>query len=591
VTRTAGAGPRHAASRKPPARGERAASTPSARRRLEVRGLFIGLLAGFVSVGVWLAVRGPGAPPSVPPSVLPAVGNARPPVLPNPSDDMANPAALDAEWAANSDRSTCADWAGGDGISATWLNASQLAWFFSDTFLGPAGPTTGFSHLSGFVHNSVVVQTVTGRGSTFVTLTGGGACPGPGRPPASTVGSVVGPPAAPGAPDDRYWDADGMTIGDAVVKFYNRYLPGGVPFVPVGTVIASFPVAQLSAAGHGPAYGAVARPGLVTLASYTPPDGGTPIVWGAALLRTGDTVYVYGTQTSDPAAPDRALYLARVPAERLTQFAAWQFYAGAGRWAAAQAAAQPVQPSGGALGVASGFSVVQIGQRYWLIQADPQPGTQDIDAYPAATPWGPFDTTGITLYRNPDIGLDAAHDYRIMYEARAELALSTSHTLVISYNVNSEAVTTGCVPLSAVTNTVVQPKFIAVPAAAFAGGGTGAVVAVGPSDYPPIVQRDPGQWVNAWNYPAGACPPVRALAGVLARPRAGAITLTWPDDGLGIRYRVYLAGQGADRLATTAYSDGATVSGLSPGTYQVTVIPVNFRQDTGQGDQVTVSVP
>ena len=31
-------------------------------------------------------------------------------------------------------------WAGGDGVLAIRLNDTQLAWFFSDTFIGPAGP-------------------------------------------------------------------------------------------------------------------------------------------------------------------------------------------------------------------------------------------------------------------------------------------------------------------------------------------------------------------------------------------------------------------------------------------------------------------
>ena len=170
-----------------------------------------------------------------------------------------DPAALDAEWAAYSDHSTCADWAGGDGVSAIRLNSSQLAWFFSDTYLGPAGPTIGFSHLSGFVHNSVVVQTTTGRGSTFVTLTGGGACTGPGGP--GDAAPVVGaPPAGSRVPPDRYWEEDGIKTGGTVVKFYNHYLGGTVPFVPVGTVIATFPVSQLSSAGRGHQYGAVAQP-------------------------------------------------------------------------------------------------------------------------------------------------------------------------------------------------------------------------------------------------------------------------------------------------------------------------------------------
>jgi hypothetical protein len=43
---------------------------------------------------------------------------------------------------------------------------------------------------------------------------------------------------------DRYWDADGVELGGTIVKFYNRYLPGDAPFVPMGTVIASFRLAS-----------------------------------------------------------------------------------------------------------------------------------------------------------------------------------------------------------------------------------------------------------------------------------------------------------------------------------------------------------
>jgi hypothetical protein len=507
-----------------------------------------------------------------------------------PGAQAPDPAALDAEWAANSNHSGCADWAGGDGVSAIRLNSSQLAWFFSDTYLGPAGPAIGFSRISGFVNNSVVIQSTAGHSSTFVTMTGGGACDGPGRPGQAT--SVVAPPAAPGGPSDRYWDADGLEIGGTVVKFYNRYLAGNFPFIPAGTVIASFPVSQLSAAGRGPEYDAVTRPGLVPLPSYTPPAGGSPIVWGSALLRAGATVYVYGTQTPAGSGliPGRQLYLARVPASRLTKFSAWRFYAGAGQWAALQQDARPVPPPDG--GVSAGFSVVTIAGRYWLIQAGAAPGSQDIDAYPASEPWGPFGP-GVLLYRDPAIGLDAAHDYRIMYEARAEPALSTRDSLVISYNVNSEAVTTGCVPMSAFTNTVTQPRFITVPLAAFDPGqdmGTAAVrAASGAPDYPRVVPRHPSQWFNSWNYPDG-CPPVPGLTAVHASLAAGKVTLSWPDAGLGVRYRVYLQGP-TDIPAATAHGDNASFPGLQPGGYLARVVPVNTRQDAGASAETTFIVP
>ena len=537
------------------------------RRGLEVGGLVIGILAGLgITLGWLISTRGQPPRPVVF-STHPPVQVHGAPAVPGASAEP-DPAALNAQWAAYSNHASCADWAGGDGVSAIRLNSSQLAWFFSDTYLGPASPTGGFSHLSGFMHNSLVVQTKTGTGSAFVTLTGGGACPGPGRP--GDAAPVVGPPpTASGVSADRYWEEDGIRTGGTIVKFYNHYLGGTVPYVPDGTVIASFGVGKLGSAGQAHQYGGVARPDLITLPSYTPPAGGTPILWGASLLRTGNTVYIYGTQSPKLSAPGHLLYLARVPVSQLTAFSAWHFYAGAGTWSAAQSDARPIQAGVG--------------------------GSPDIDAYPASTPSGPFDfTAGRLLYRDPAIGLDAAHDYRILYEARAEPALSTRNSLVISYNVNSEAVTTGCAPMSAFTNTLTLPRFVAVPMAAF-GAGAGAHASQaksGPAGYPQIVQQNPSQWFDAWSYTDG-CPPVPALTSARARPAVGRVTLNWPDAGLRLRYHVYLRGPGepGDAPVKITLRTGVTITGLQPGDYQATVMPVNFKKQTGRAAKVTFTVP
>ena len=122
---------------------------PRRRRRLELTGLAIGIIAGVSITLAWLI------PARHHPSVPNAPSTHAPVLVPVPAGQP-DPAALDEDWIAYSDQSTCADWAGGDGVSAIRLNDTQLAWFFSDTFIGPAGPTIGFSHLSGFVHNAVV---------------------------------------------------------------------------------------------------------------------------------------------------------------------------------------------------------------------------------------------------------------------------------------------------------------------------------------------------------------------------------------------------------------------------------------------------
>jgi hypothetical protein len=574
-----------------------------ARRRwrlLEAFGLFIGLAVGVILVhtlgpfgGLGLG-HGPGASHPANTGHGVAKQSAVGPV----------PTALDAQWAAYSDQSTCADWAGGDGISAVRLSATQIAWFFSDSYLGPARPSSGFSHSAGLVHNSVVVQTSSGSGNRLVTLTGGGLCSSNTAPAA-----VVSPRHVRGTHgDQRYWDEDGIEVGATVVKFYNRYLPGNAPYIPTGTVMAAFPASQLSAAGRGPARGGTARPRVISLPSYLPPDGGSPIVWGASVLRTGNTIYVYGTQTPDDPFPYRRLYVARVPASRLTQFSAWQFYGGYGLWTARQRDAAVLQTWGSPLNVSSGFSVVAVGQRYWLIQADPTAGSQDIDAYPGGAPWGPFNqAAGIVLYRDTGIALNAAHDFRIMYEARVIPAVSTGQALVIAYNVNSLGITGGCIPMSWFTNTVTLPRFLSVPMAMFgaasgsAGRGSGGVtVLTGPPGYPQVAARDPSQWSDEWDYPSG-CPPVPGVRGVRARTRAGTVTLSWPDAGLGVGYRIYLRPQGAASyvlkstvsfvLSTTTRTISVTLSGLAPGQYQARAIPVNLRLHAGHAGHVAFTVP
>ena len=560
---------------------------PRRRRGLELGGLAIGIAAG-VSIALSLLV------PALRHTPAPAPLSTQRPLLVPGSSAAPDPAALDAEWVAYSDHSTCADWAGGDGVSAIRLNSSQLAWFFSDTTIGPAGPTIGFSQLSGFVHDSLVIQTTTARGSTFVTMTGGGACTGPGGP--GDAGPVIGPrPTHPGGPSDPYWEEDGIRIGGTVVKFYDHYKSGLQPYRPVGTVIATFDVSQLSSAGRGGQYGAVARPQLISVPPYTPPAGGSPILWGAALLQIGQTIYIYGTQSPDVAVPDRLLYVARVPVSQLNEFSAWRFYLRPGYWAAGQENARPVQRPGSSLPVSSGFSVVHIGGRYWLIEAGTIPGTSDIYAYPARSPWGPFDVAaGKLLYRDPSIGLNAADDYRIMYEARVEPALSDRNTLVISYNINSEAVTTGCVPISQFTNSANLPRFIAVPLAAFGSdpGSHATSVKSGPPDYPRIVQQDPSQWFDAWNY-RGDCPPIPAVTALQARPGAGTVTLSWRDAGLSVRYRVFLQGPGYQGRKPAAYPTAprATITGLRPGTYRARVEPVNFYKHKGPAAEVTFTIP
>jgi hypothetical protein len=504
------------------------------------------------------------------------------------------PAALDRQWIIYSDRSTCADRSGGDGVSAVRLGSSQIAWFFSDSSLGPAGPHIGLSKQSGFVHNLVVMQTTRGSRSTFVTITGGHACAGPGQP--GNAHSVVSPANAGGVPNQRYWAGDGLRIGSRVLRFYTRFLPGRAPFVPVGTVIADFSVRQLARDGRRPAFGAVIRPRITTVPTYIPQTGGTPIVWGAAVLRQGGTVYIYGWQSSYPNSPARQCYLARVAASRLADVAAWRFYAGNGRWATGQMSAQPIT-AGASLSIDTGFSVINAAGQYWLLEQAGGLGGTHIDAYPGTTPWGPFDTAAaLVLYSAPGIGLTAADQYQIMYQARAEPALSTNRTLVISYDVNSLAVTAGCIPLSTFTNAVIQPRFIAVPRAVFGASafrtGRPAAAEAGPSGHPSATRNHGPQLFDSWNY-HGGCPPLRAVRDISVTQTQDSILLRWQASGPGVRYLVYLGSPGSKYvLLRTTQTSSVTLSNLTHRSrYQVLIIPENIDHRKGPGASIAIRAP
>ncbi len=488
-----------------------------------------------------------------------------------------DPATLDSQWVDYSDQSTCADRAGGDGVSAIRLSPSQIAWFFSDSSLGPAGSDIGLSESSGFVHNLVVMQTLTPTQNRLVTATGGAACGSPDQP--SHAMPVVSSANAGGGPHERYWGGDGLRIGSDVLHFYTGYRPAS--FIPVNTVIADFPVGQLAAAARGPAYGAVLQPRITNLQNYVPEPGGTPIVWGAALLRRGSTVYIYGWQSPSKHSSEHFCYLARAPLSQLVDMSAWRFYAGDGVWAASQARARPI--TAGVSGtVDTAFSVTKAAGRYWLIEHTSALGSPNIDAYPAPEPWGPFNPSGgIVLYHAPDIGLSAADRYQIMYEARVEPALSTRQTLTISYNVNTLAVTAGCVPLSDYTNTVPQPRFIAVPRSDFkAGPGLAKTVIVGPATDQSSASGPP--WYDSWSY-QGGCPPLPAPTGFSVRHRAHSVLVRWRSAGAGVHYQVFLRPIGGRyRLVRTARSSSVTLAGLTRGRqYQVLVTPENFRHRPG----------
>jgi hypothetical protein len=404
---------------------------------------------------------------------------------------------------------------------------------------------------------------------------------------------VVSAANAGGAPNQRYWAGDGLRVGSRVRRFYTRFEAGRVPFVPVGSVIADFPVRELARDGRGPAFGAVIRPRISKVPTYRPSGGGTPIVWGAALLQHHGVARIYGWRSSDPTSLARESYLARVAATRLADMSAWRFYAGGGRWAARQRAAQPI--AGDAhLSIDTGFSVVNAAGRYWLIEHAGALGSPRIEAYPGPKPWGPFDAAAaVVLYRAPGIGLTDADRYQIMYEARVEPALSSNHTLMISYNVNTLAVTAGCMPLTSFTNVVIQPRFIAVPRTVFRAAASGttrlAAAGVDPREDLPAASKNDPRWFDSWKYPGGR-PPLRAPPSVAVSRTNHSSLVRWRAAGPGVRYRAYLRSPGSRYvLLSMASTSSVMLRQLTRGRrYQVLIIPENSDNREGPGTSITI---
>lgn len=511
------------------------------------------------------------------------------------ADGQPAPRGLNDMWARYGHDATCAQWSGADGMQAIRLNKRKIAWFFSDTFLGPVNPD-GSRPMFGttMIKNSMVIQTTNGRGKiNLSTVTGGNTCHGTDQRPSSAHAML---PRPHHDPRPWYWAADNAIVGDTLVKFYNRFHYGGPRYIPEGSVMARFAMSDLTAA---PAP-TVQHPPLTKIPSVTPDPGGSPILWGAAVLVDGPTTYVYGWATPDVNIQDKHLYLAKVASGSLADFHAWRFYAGSGTWSTSQVGARPLQPPGEELSVSNGFTVAKLGGRYWLIQHEPDLFDPDIVAYPATTPGGAFDTSQkVHLFRAPEVGRDAEHDWRMIYEARLIPALSTRKRLVIGYSVNSAAVSAGCRNLVGHTDKIYRPRFITVPRSVFGLGASRTADRTVHHDPRPVshaARKFHDEWHDTWS--GRACPKLKRIVYIGAQPgQDGSITLKWPSSGLDVWYHVFVrkregSGWGPYRPQRRTFRTSVTLSGYQRGgTYEWKVVPMNVRNDSGPPITIRQTLP
>ncbi|NYH42072.1 hypothetical protein HNR22_001799 [Micromonospora jinlongensis] len=449
---------------------------------------------------------------------------------------------------------SCSDWSGADATQSVSLPSGKRAWFFADSFLNsPTARVNGFNRST--LRNSIVIQ----NGSSMRTITGGNTC----RENDSSLSfwdRFAKTPFSEPTGSAYYWPGDAMVVGNNVVKFFYRNVPQGGWWTDTHSAVAAIPISSLESSSVINMQPTLLPP----VYSY----GQHPINWGLALLPQGSEVYIYGAGIVN-AQNSRRLYVAKATPNDLTNPSRWTFWTGS-TWSAVgnQSAARAVSPD---LKVENGFSVAQVKGSYWLVQHEPGLDGGDIIAHPAATPYG-FGASRISLYTPPEGPRDAAHKYQFYYEARVHAGLGASDKVVVSYNVNTSAVSVGCRSRNNHDAGIYRPRFLDVPVDMFQPGSATVPSTAGSSDSgsyqrgirdhsleaqgnelsKPAAAVTPASavamaadygWYDGWAPPQegnGGCPPLNQatnLTGV-AGPD-GRVTLNWTDYGRDMWYWVY----------------------------------------------------
>ncbi len=428
----------------------------------------------------------------------------------------------------------CDDWTGGDGTQSIALPSGKRAWFFSDSYLGDYRLRTGAFYTSG-LRNAMLVQS----GSSLRTITGGNTCQEQ-RTDIDFLARYARTPVRESG-NGFYWNADGMVVGSTVVKFWWRNVPTPDGFwQETNTAVTVQPVSDFD--------GSVASPTPRLMGAVTP-YANHPILWGLSLMQDGATVYVYGAASMD-ASKKRRLFVARTTPANLADFSAWQFRTSTGGWSGAQSDAAPVP---GTFEPSMSYSVRKANGSYWLIQREPGLNGGDIVAHPASTPWS-FTQQAVTLYSPPE-GNHAAPDYLLHYDVRVHDGLAADpDDLVLSYNVNTTAVSIGCRSKSDRVPSIYRPRFINVPKEKLLRSAAQTVVNGSSSGYssPGVVTAGvDNQWYDAWAY-ATHCPPLvkpTTLSGNATSSASGDVSLTWSNYGQDMWYWL----ESRDATAGTAW--------------------------------------
>lgn len=301
-------------------------------------------------------------------------------------------------------------WIGGDGAQSVLLPHGKTLWLFSDTWVGKIaeGKRTGAT----IVNNTLAIQSGTAnepKVDFFIKKNEAGA---------ATAWTI---PA-----DGRGWFWLGAGIVDEgrlhlfLTQIEKTSDPGVFGFKQMGQWLG---VVEHPGAAMGD--WKVAQSKL----PHTHYSSEREITFGAAVLKHGEHIYLYGTDEDvKPRHRERYLLVARAPVGKLAKFDAWEFFA-EGAWQSDFRKATRVVPN-----MASDGSVSYLPDRKEFLLVYTEGGlSKKILARAAKNPWGPW-SEPTTIYECPEM----AKDRRIFcYNARAHASLSSGDELVVSYADNS----------------------------------------------------------------------------------------------------------------------------------------------------------
>lgn len=329
------------------------------------------------------------------------------------------------EWDALFD--TTSGWTGADGIYAIPLDGrerpgglgrSDTLFVFSDTFIGDVTPV-GTRENTSLVNNTLGFLPAGSfpQGMRFFWDDRGA------EPAAMFV------PQTPLAdPDDWYWLADGIALGDTVHVFAQRMraAPGAPGF---GFARSGMARLDLSLARPWDLHGAVQSDAPI---SWPERPGHGESFYGAGILANTRAagapspdgfIYIYGLEENPL---NKQLLAARVRPQDFEHFAAWRYWNGA-QWVSDPAAAATLT---GRLSNELSVSPLPDGRFLLVFQLDTLSRTtaMKIGDSPIG-PWGPkIDLWTAVTPPGADV---------FTYNAKAHPHLSDPGTLLVSYNINA----------------------------------------------------------------------------------------------------------------------------------------------------------